>query len=129
MKVKDLEEGMMLAAPPGLYIYGPPGGKYLDVSRFMAWWDDWKPVENEVVVYLGEHTEQQLIKTHGRPTESTKRLVREVLWRGKIWRVKPTFWRHVEPVEGEGAAKGCDEPSMSMMIADQYAYATELHHG
>lgn len=120
MKVADLEEGMMLRAKDGLYVYGAPKGTYLKVSKFMAWWDDWSPAENEVLVYLGEHTEQQLIKTHGRPTESKKRLVREVLWRGRVWRVSPSFWKSVSPVEGEGAAKGCDEPSMSMLIADEY---------
>ena len=127
MKVKDLKEGMMLRALPGLYIYGPPKGRYLDVSKFMAWWDDWTPAENEVVVYLGDHTEEQIIKTHGRPMESTKRLVREVLWRGKVWRVKPAFWKCVSPVEGEDAAKGCDEPSMSMMVADQFIHTLESY--
>ena len=120
MKVKDLKEGMMLRARDGLYVYGPPKGNYLSVSKFMAWWDDWQPAENEVLVYLGEHTEEQLIKTHGRPMASKKMLVREVLWRGRVWRVKPAFWKNVVPVEGEGAAKGCDEPSMSILIADQY---------
>ena len=125
MKVKDLKEGMMLRARPGLYVYGAPKGTYLQVSKFMAWWDDWQPAENEVLVYLGEHTEEQLIKTHGRPMDSKKMLIREVLWRGRVWRVKPTFWKDVAPaVEGERAAKGCDEPSMSMLIADQYQCLT-----
>ncbi len=121
MRVKDLKEGMMLRARPGLYVYGAPKGTYLQVSKFMAWWDDWQPAENEVLVYLGKHVEEQLIKTHGRPMDSKKMLVREVLWRGRVWRVKPSFWKDVAPaVECEGAAKCCDGPSMSMLIADQY---------
>ena len=127
MKVKDLQEGMMLRARPGLYVYGPAKGTYLKVSKFMAWWDDWRPAENEVLVYLGGHTEQQHIKTHGMPTTSKKMLVREVLWRGRVWRVQPSFWKSVFPVEGEAAAKGCDEPSMSMMIADSYVNETIGH--
>lgn len=121
MKVKDLTEGMMLRARPGLYVYGAPHGSHLQVSKFMAWWDDWEPAENEVIVYLGDHSEEQFIKTHGRSMDSKRTLVREVLWRGRVWRVRPSFWQHVFPtVEGERAAKGCDEPSMSIMIADQY---------
>ena len=93
----------------------------------MSWWDDWSPAENEILVYLGDHTEQQHIKTHGMPTTSKKMLVREVLWRGRVWRVQPSFWKSVFPVEGEAAAKGCDEPSMSMMIADSYVNETIGH--
>lgn len=124
MKVKDLDDGMMLRARPGLFVYGPPKGSYLQVSKFMSWWNDWEPAENEVLVYLGKHVEQQIIKTHGRPIDTKKMLVREVLWRGRVWRVKPSFWKDVAPtVEGERAAKGCDEPSMSILIADQYRAA------
>jgi len=125
MKVKDLKEGMMLRARAGLYVYGAPKSTYLKVSKFMAWWSDWEPAENEVLVYLGDHTDHQHIKTHGMPTSSKKMLVREVLWRGQVWRVQPSFWKNVFPVEGEGAAKGCDEPSMSLAIANCYTYEAD----
>jgi hypothetical protein len=121
MKVKNLIEGMMMRARPGMYVYGAPHSEFLQISKFMAWWDDWQPAENEILVYLGDRSDTQIIKTHGMPTTSKKVLVREVLWRGRVWRVMPGFWRHIEPsVDGEGAAKGCDEPSMSIMITDQY---------
>jgi len=120
MKVNELHEGMMLRAREGLYVYGPAGGSYLSVSKFMSWWSDWQPAENEVIVYLGDHVEEQMLQTRGRPMVPNKALIREVLWRGSVWRVKPTTWRYLVPVEGVGTAKGCDEPSMSMLIADQY---------
>lgn len=129
MKVSELEEGMMLRAKPGLYVYGPPGRSCLQVSKFMEWWHDWEPAENEVIVYLGDHIEEQIIQTHGRPTTSKKALIREVLWRGQVWRVKPSTWNNLSSVEGEGAAKGCDEPSMSIMIAREYDDPLKASYG
>ena len=128
MRVGDLKEGMMLRARPGLYIYGPPSGQYLKVSKFMAWWDDWTPLENEVIVYVGARKEvlEECDSRYRTSKKSVARTIREVLWRGRLWRVEPHFWRNVNPVEGESPAKGWDEPSMSLLIAD--AYMKETHH-
>ena len=93
MKVGWLYRGIALRAQEGMYIgyTSSPDAlfKYLTINRDMGWWSEFKPGWKEVLVYVGSRK------------SPSGRLVREVLWRGNIYVIRPYDWRHLEILEQE----------------------------
>lgn len=99
MKVSWLFPGMALKVHEDVYIGGMgrsrhqdrvPAQEFLIFQRDMGWWSDFYPGKGEVLVYVGE-----------KRSKHRSRLLREVLWRGKIYYVRPYDWRHIDILEPE----------------------------
>lgn len=93
MKVDWLYRGIALRAKDGLYIgYTRDHDvlfKYLTINRDMMWWSEFHPGWKEVLVYVGERK------------SPSGRLLREVLWRGNIYAIRPYDWRNLEILNKE----------------------------
>lgn len=126
MHVRDLKDGMLLKVRPGMWLgwHMPPAFprqrfKYITVNGKSTWNSIRGEVcgDGEIIIYLGDRIVPLEGKTMFNPklmaAHAAAGKIREVFWRGEIYRVRPSSWRWFEPLEQEenildlSALKGC----------------------
>ena len=112
MRAADAKPGDILQGIEGVYLrdielgrgaahemvgFSPnPPTRALVSHRWMAWFTEggYKPGGEDVLVYVGH---RWIYKRDG--TKRRKKIIREVLFRGRTCWVDPTVWRYLEKVE------------------------------
>ena len=117
MRAKDAVKGDILQGVDNIYLrdielgrgmrhqlsgFGPnPPERALVAHRWMAWYGEggYKPGGDDVIVYLGH---RWIYRRSGK--KRSRKIIREVLFRGAPHWVDPSAWRYLERVE-EGVAE------------------------
>ena len=112
MRASDARKGDILQGIEGMYIRGIPIGRTITreldgfgpnpperalvAHRWMAWYTEggYKPGGDEVMVYLGH---RWIYRRSGK--KRSRKIIREVLFRGAPHWVDPSAWRYLERVE------------------------------
>jgi hypothetical protein len=111
MRASDAQSGDILRGVEAMYLrdielsayeqylleaFGPnPPNRVLVCHRWMAWYTEggFKPGGDDVIVYIGH---RWIYNKQGKKVR--RKIVREVLFRGRPCWVDPAAWRYLEPV-------------------------------
>lgn len=97
---RDIEIGRGLAKELQGYSPNPPT-RALVSHRWMAWYGEggFKPGGEDVIVYIGHRWIYRKVDGKRR-----RKIIREVLFRGKPCWVDPNAWKYLEKIEGTDKA-------------------------